>query len=217
MNAVLLPHKPDRYGPSPIDRLLRIAAYVLILVPSIVLALGNRPAPANTPTQVTGFGQNPGNLAMFKYVPANLPANRPLVVALHGCSQAANAYDDETGWVKFADKHGFALLLPQAQENVFKCFRWFEAGHIERDQGEALSIRQMIEKMKADHQIDPQRIFITGLSAGGGMTAVMMAAYPEVFAGGAVIAGIPYKCATTGNDATKCGVGVFGQLGQLAP
>ena len=61
--------------------------------------------------------------------------------------------------------------------------------------GEAASIRQMIAKMVADHGISPRRIFITGLSAGGAMTSVMLATYPEVFAAGAVIAGLPFGVA----------------------
>lgn len=169
-------------------------------------------------TEVTGFGSNPGNLRMFTYRPANLGPSRPLVVALHGCRQQASAYDDEPGWIKFADQHRFALLLPQQQpaNNASKCFNWFQAGDNERDKGEALSIRQMIDKIKADATIDPLKVYVTGLSAGGGMTAVMLAAYPELFAGGAIIAGIPYKCA---NDVTaalnQCGVSLSGQLAPI--
>ena len=143
-------------------------------------------------TEVSDFGSNPGDLKMCEYLPANLGASRPLVVALHGCQQQASAYDDEPGWIKFADKYRFALLLPQQQQvnNSSKCFNWFQPGDNERDQGEALSIRQMIDKITADANIDPEKIYVTGLSAGGGMTAVMLAAYPELFAGGAIIAGI---------------------------
>lgn len=159
---------------------------------------------------VTGFGSNPGNLDAFKYVPPDSGTSpRPLVVALHGCAQQAPDYDDETGWVKFADKFHFALLLPQQKQvnHPFKCFRWFDPNHNERDKGEALSIRQMIEKMKTDSNIDPKRIYVTGLSGGGAMTAVMLATYPDVFAGGGIVAGIPYKCANTENEAQmQCGV-----------
>jgi feruloyl esterase len=70
-----------------------------------------------------------------------------------------------------------------------------------RDQGEPLSIRQMVEKMILDHGIDRSRVFITGLSAGGAMTAVMLATYPEVFAGGAIIAGLPYGTACNFSEA----------------
>ena len=169
-------------------------------------------------TEGTGFGSNPGNLKMCKYLPANLGASRPLVVALHGCRQQASDYDDETGWIKFADKHHFALLLPQQQQvnNSSKCFNWFLSGNNQRDKGEALSIQQMIGKIKADASVDLQKVYVTGLSAGGAMTAVMLAAYPELFAGGAIIAGIPYKCANDTNEAlSQCGVSLSGQIAPM--
>ena len=165
--------------------------------------------------EVTGFGSNPGRLKMFIYRPANLGASRPLVVALHGCTQQASGYDDEPGWIKFADKYRFALLLPeqQAANNLSKCFNWFLPGDNQRDKGEALSIKQMIDKIKADEAIDSRKVYVTGLSAGGAMTAVMLATYPELFAAGAIIAGVPYKCANDTNEAlSRCGVSLSGQL-----
>lgn len=172
-------------------------------------------APHGPLTEVTAFGANPGNLKMFTYRPAGLGPSRPLVVALHGCKQQASNYDDEPGWIMLADRYRFALLLPEQQliNNASNCFNWFLSGNNERDKGEALSIRQMIDKIKTDANIDPHQVYVTGLSAGGGMTAVMLAAYPELFAGGAIIAGTPYKCANTGVEAlTQCGVSVSGEL-----
>lgn len=169
-------------------------------------------------TEVTQFGSNPGNLKMCRYLPPDLGTSRPLVVALHGCRQQAADYDDEPGWIKFADKHRFALLLPQQQEanNTSKCFNWFEPGDSARDQGEALSIRQMISQTASDAGIDPQSVYVTGLSAGGAMAAVMLAAYPEVFAGGAIIAGVPYRCANGATEALgQCGVSLTGQLAPM--
>ncbi|MCP5477162.1 MAG: PHB depolymerase family esterase [Rhodanobacteraceae bacterium] len=157
-------------------------------------------------TQVSGFGSNPGSLTMFKYVPSGLPANAPLVVALHGCAQSASSYDEETGWVLLADRWKFALLLPEqtTSNNSSRCFNWFEAGDIGRGAGEALSIKQMVDKMKADHLSDPARVYVTGLSAGGAFTAVMLATYPDVFAGGAIVAGVPYNCGTGLTAAFSC-------------
>ncbi len=153
--------------------------------------------------QVPSFGPNPGNLRMFKYVPDSLPVGAPLVVALHGCTQSATKFDDESGWTELADRLGFALLLPEQQHgnNERLCFNWFLPDHNRRGRGEAASIMAMVDAMKTGHGIDPKRIFVTGLSAGGAMTAVMLAAYPDVFRAGAIIAGIPYGCASTAGSA----------------
>ncbi len=147
---------------------------------------------------VPEFGSNPGNLRMFTYLPPQHAANPPLVVVLHGCTQTAAGYDYGAGWSTLADRYGFALLLPEQQRsnNPNGCFNWFLPDDSRRGRGEALSIRQMIETFVMDKKIDRDRVFITGLSAGGAMTSVMLACYPEVFAGGAIIAGLPYGAAS---------------------
>ena len=145
------------------------------------------------------FGANPGALAARFHVPADLPAGAPLVVVLHGCTQTAEAYDHSAGWSRLADRNGFALLYPEQQRlnNPNLCFNWFSPDDTARGGGEAASIRALIAQTVEACQIDPDRVFITGLSAGGAMTSVMLAAYPEVFAGGAIIAGLPYGAAGT--------------------
>jgi poly(hydroxyalkanoate) depolymerase family esterase len=157
----------------------------------------------NALVEVTGFGSNPGNLRMLTYVPPGLPAGAPLVVLLHGCTQSSASFDRGSGWSTLADRHGFALLLPQQsfKNNPLRCFNWFRPEDTTRGSGEPCSIREMIGRMIADHAIDPRRVFVTGLSSGGAMTAVMLATYPEVFAGGAVQAGVPYGAATGLQDA----------------
>ena len=148
-------------------------------------------------------GSNPGALRMFSYVPADLPSAPALVVVLHGGLQTAASYDLGAGWSTLADRYGFALLMPEQQRsnNALSCFNWFQPGDIERGRGETLSIRQMVEQMTLDHGIDPSRVFITGLSAGGAMTSVMLATYPEIFAAGAIIAGLPHGAATSVQEA----------------
>jgi len=164
------------------------------LVFSLVMISGARAASL---TEMTDFGSNPGHLRFFLYRPDNLPTNAPLLVTLHGCQQTAAAYDDESGWTQYADRWGFLLLLPQQQpmNNRMVCFNWFRPEATHRDQGEALSIRQMVDYVKAHYAVDPNRIYATGLSAGGAMTVALLAAYPDIFAGGAIVAGIPYGCA----------------------
>lgn len=145
------------------------------------------------------FGSNPGALRGRFYIPDLGQASSALVVVLHGCTQDAAGYDHGSGWSRLADEQGFALLYPEQQRsnNANLCFNWFNAGDTQRDAGEALSIRQMVAAMVAEHGIDPARIFVTGLSAGGAMASVMLATYPELFAGGAIIAGLPYGTATS--------------------
>ncbi|AMJ60405.1 extracellular catalytic domain type 1 short-chain-length polyhydroxyalkanoate depolymerase [Bosea sp. PAMC 26642] len=149
--------------------------------------------------EITDFGTNPGALRAHSYVPEGLPRSAPLVVVLHGCTQTAAGYDHGSGWSTLADQRGFALLYPEQQRanNPNLCFNWFVPGDIRRDAGEALSIAQMIETMVTTHRLDARRVFVTGLSAGGAMASVMLATYPEVFAGGAVIAGLPFGCAAS--------------------
>jgi len=145
----------------------------------------------------SGFGSNPGNLQAREYLPSGLRPGAPLVVILHGCTQTPGGYNQSANWTRAADEHGFALLFPEQHRanNPNLCFNWFSPKDAGRGRGEALSIRQMVSAMHARHRTDPNRVFVTGLSAGGAMAAVMLAAYPEVFAGGAVIAGLPFGTA----------------------
>ena len=147
--------------------------------------------------QLTGSGSNPGSLQGWLYLPHGSEQVRALVVVLHGCTQTPDSYDAGSGWSQLASRHGFALLFPeqQRQNNHNLCFNWFSSDHNQRGHGEALSISQMVETALARHRIDPARVFVTGLSAGGAMASVMLATYPELFAGGAIIAGLPYGCA----------------------
>ncbi|HVE87317.1 MAG TPA: PHB depolymerase family esterase, partial [Myxococcales bacterium] len=156
-------------------------------------------------TQVTGFGTNPGNLLMFTHVPANLPANAPLVVVLHGCTQSAAAMEP-SGWSAASDAQGFYVIYAQQQSsnNSSSCFNWFVSGDITRGQGEALSVKQMVDWAKANASIDGSRVYATGFSAGAYFSAVLAAVYPDVFSAVAVNSGGPYACATTQSDAFMC-------------
>jgi poly(hydroxyalkanoate) depolymerase family esterase len=180
-----------------------------------------RPDPHSPLVETTDFGSNPGGLRMFSFVPAEPEPAPALVVVLHGCGQTAAGYDLGAGWSTLARHYGFALLMPEQQSsnNANGCFNWFNPEDTARDSGEACSIRQMIARMVGDHKVDERRIFVTGLSAGGAMTSVMLATYPEVFAAGAVIAGLPFGVASNVREALN---GMFqsparpaGELGDL--
>jgi poly(hydroxyalkanoate) depolymerase family esterase len=183
---------------------------VLALLAACLSALaGAIPAGAAGLTQVTSFGSNPGNLAMYEYAPANLPAGAPVVVALHGCTQSASDYFANSGWQKYADLWGFALVLPQTSSanNSLSCFSWFDSAKDTRGNGEAASVVSMVSKAVAQYVSDSHRVYVTGLSAGGGLTADLLADYPDVFAGGSVDSGLPAQCATTQSAASPCQTG----------
>ena len=147
---------------------------------------------------IPDFGANPGDLAMLAYVPAGLPPGAPLVVLLHGCGQPPATFAADSGWIALADRVGLALVLPTQSEdnNRQRCFNWFRPAHVARGSGEAQSIRAMVTEAVRRFASDTRAVYIAGLSAGGAMAVAMLAAYPDVFAAGASIAGLPVGAAS---------------------
>jgi poly(hydroxyalkanoate) depolymerase family esterase len=142
---------------------------------------------------------------MYSCVPSGLAKSSALVVALHGGQQTARDFDLVTGWSVLGRKHGFAVMFPEQKcaNNSQNCFNWFIERHISSDDGEIASIRAMIERMLRDYNLDRSRVFVTGLSAGGAMACALLASYPDLFAAGAIIAGLPYGAALGPFEAMK--------------
>ena len=144
-------------------------------------------------------GTNPGKLKMFFHLSEKFTVKKiPLVVVLHGCTQTSATVADESGWNVLADKYEFNVLYPQQNymNNSGACFNWYYKADVEKDKGEALSIRQMIAHAVSQFNIDTTQIFIYGLSAGAAMSMAMLADYPQLFKAGASLAGGPYMAAT---------------------
>jgi len=157
----------------------------------------NRSCAVAAMREVASFGANPGALRMMLCTPPNVGPDAALVVVLHGGGQSAQEYAHGAGWLALAHRFGFVVLCPEqtCANNCFGCFNWFAAADVDREGGEAQSIASMVAHVRATRSIDPARIHVTGLSSGGAMAAVMLATYPEVFAAGAIIAGLPYGAA----------------------
>ena len=156
--------------------------------------------------EVEDFGSNPGRLRMLVHLPTDPPRpDAPLIVLLHGCGQGAASFAAEGGWTALADRLAVPLVLPVQSEdnNQGRCFNWFRPMHTSRGHGEALSIRQMISSAMLRFGSDPERVFIAGLSAGGAMAAALLASYPDVFAAGAVCAGLPVGTANGLSEALR--------------
>ena len=149
----------------------------------------------------TGAG---GSRAYFVYEPSGVAARGPvpLVVMLHGCTQSAADLARSTKMNEVADRHGFVVAYPQqsGQHNGQGCWNWFLPAHQQRAVGEPAVIAGIAQAVAAggsETPIDPERIFLAGMSAGGAMAAILAANYPELFAGLAVHSGLPYAAATS--------------------
>ncbi len=152
-------------------------------------------------TEINNFGSNPGNLKLYFYSPidsSKISERKPLVIVLHGCWQTAEIVERQSGWNKLADGNGFYVLYPEQLflNNTASCFNWFNVNDVSKDNGEVLSIRQMISYAVKNYSIDTTQIFIYGLSAGAVMTVSMMVDYPELFNAGASLAGGPFMVST---------------------
>ncbi len=161
--------------------------------------------------QIRPFGTNPGNLKLMFYDPGNITEKSPLVVVLHGCTQMAKSCAEQSGWNKLAKLHQFYVLYPEQiiLNNPENCFNWYRSADQSRNKGEPASIMQMIDHLKKNKNIDSTKIYVIGLSAGGAMSSIMMAVFPEVFDKGGVMAGGPYKSA---ESVLKAGQSMMGMV-----
>lgn len=145
-------------------------------------------------TFTSGSFRNAAGLRHYKlYVPPGAgDKSMPLVVMLHGCTQDADDFAAGTAMNDAAREQGFYVLYPvQSREaNPQKCWNWFKHNHQEAGRGEPSILAGMTREIMASHNIDPRRVYVAGLSAGGAMAAILGRAYPELFAAAGVHSGL---------------------------
>ena len=211
-------------GPNRTGHRLRGRIAVAVLVAVAALCPGAATAAAGTLSTGDYSGQE-GAVHYQLYVPSSYtPATPvPLVVALHGCTQTADGFRALTRWDAVAEAKGFIVLFPQqdASSNQMKCWNFFLDTSMHRGAGDPARIAAVTSLIENTYNVDPHRVFVAGLSAGGGMSSVMGATYPDYFAAIGVASGCEYASTATcagykSADPVQAGQAAYREMGPRA-
>ena len=143
------------------------------------------------------FANAAGSRDYKLFVPSDARPNLPLVVMLHGCTQSPDDFAAGTGMNALAEAEGFLVAYPaqSGRANGQRCWNWFQPNDQGRDSGEAGIIAGLTRAIVAEHGVDPARVYIAGLSAGGAAAVNIARVYPDLYAGVGIHSGLAAGCA----------------------
>jgi poly(hydroxyalkanoate) depolymerase family esterase len=155
--------------------------------------------PAGAQFLTVSFTARAGSRGYKLYLPQGRSARGlPLLVMLHGCTQDPDDFAIGSRMNSLAEEFGFLVAYPSqpSSANPSSCWNWFSPGDQMRGAGEPSIIAGLTNDIVNRYDLDPRRIFVAGLSAGGAMATVMGSTYPDVYAAVGVHSGLAYRSAS---------------------
>jgi poly(hydroxyalkanoate) depolymerase family esterase len=160
----------------------------------ILPATPSMPLPEGARFEERTFRDAAGSLGYKLYVPSGYDGQQAvsLVVMLHGCTQSPDDFAAGTQMNTLAEEQSFLVAYPRQTQaaNASKCWNWFRANDQQRDQGEPALIAGITRQIMEDFSVDPKRVYVAGLSAGGAAAVIMGSSYPDLFAAIGVHSGL---------------------------
>jgi len=154
---------------------------------------------------ITGTARAAGGSRDFKlWMPATRDKERasPLLMLLPGCTHNAEDTEEISGMNEVAEANRFLVVYPEQSRlsNLLKCWNWFDPKHQEREAGEPSILAEVVAQVRATCKVDPERVYVAGVSAGGAMASILGATYPDIFAAIGIVAGTEFKAATNASE-----------------